>query len=417
MSLPQEYIDEFDPKDHPGLNQRIIWHSVASHIRSGYGTGTRHIASRLHQLGYNIMVSAYYGIEPGGVILVNGVPHIPCARHMGSFGQGSYLHHYTSFKRTCGVLFSDFWAFPWFPGDGRFSIMYSPMDHIDYSAGATGLIRKYNRVVAFLPFQQKELRKHGIHSAPVIEHGVDRIFRPIDKAKAREETRMPQEDFIIGIVSANSDKEMRKSWGEIFMAAEYVKKEYPEIRNIKYFVHTDPEDPKGVALRGLAHKHNVFGLFAFEDTHLSVVGLPDEEMNLIYNSLDILMCPSKREGFGLPILEAMACAKPIIATNFSSMPDLVGHDEERGWLVAPVVYIDTPIIATTAIVDYIDLAEKIVQAWNSPDDIERKGKLAREFSQTLLWDDIVHNKWTKLFDECEEDQRPPDEPEIRRLEI
>ena len=415
--LPQEYIDNFDKKDHPGLKQRVLWHSVSSHIRSGYGTGTRHITTRLHELGYDVVVSAYYGIEPGGVVLINGVPHIPCARHMGSFGEGSYIQNYKAFNRTCGILFSDFWAFPWFPGDGRYSIMYSPMDHINYSSNATNLIRRYNRVVPFLPFQQKELEKHGVMKAPIIPHGVDRLFKPMEMAQARKEAKMPQDDFIIGIVSANSDKEMRKSWGEIFMAAEYVKKEHPEIRNIKYFVHSDPEDPKGVSLKSLAHKHEVLELFAFEDSHLSVIGIPDMEMNLIYNSFDMLLNPAKREGFGLTILEAMACGKTVLGHDFSSMPDLIGPNEERGWLAKSALQIDTPIIATTAIVDYKSIAEKIVYAYNHPDELERKGKLAREFSQTMLWDDVVNDLWTKLLDDVQEDQTLPEQPEISRLEI
>lgn len=416
--LPKEYIENFKKSEHPGTKQRIIWHSVAPFVRSGYGTITRHICTRLHELGYNIIISAYYGVEPGGVIVINDVPVIPCARHLGSFGEGSYINHYKAFSRTCGILASDFWAFPWFPAQDRYSIMYSPMDHIDYGVNATNLIQKYNRVAAFLPFQAEELKKHGIHNAPVIEHGVDRQFQPMDMKEARKQAQLPQDDFLIGIVSANSDKEMRKSWGAIFTAAEIIKKQHPEIRNIKYFVHSDPEDPKGVSLRGLAHNHNVLDLFAFEDSALSVVGIPDNEMNLIYNSFDLLLCPSKREGFGLPILEAMACGKPCIVHDFSSMPDLVGKGAERGWLCKSLGFEDTPIIATTGIVDPNSVAEQILDAYMHPDEILRKGKLSREFSQTLLWDDLVSQKWVNILDEAEDDQTTrKNMPEIAKLEV
>ena len=90
-------------------NYRILWHSVSGQIRSGYGGLTRHIPGRLKQYGYNIFASCYYGIEPGGVLLINDVPHLP-AKH-GPFGEISYLHYYKTLKANLGVLVSDPWAF------------------------------------------------------------------------------------------------------------------------------------------------------------------------------------------------------------------------------------------------------------------------------------------------------------------
>ena len=297
---------------------------------------------------------------------------------------------------------SDFWAFPWFPGEGRYSVLYSPMDHVDYGAFNVNLIKRYDRVISFLPFQQRELEKYGVES-PVIPHGVDRVFKPMDKKEARRITRLPEEDFIVGIVAANSDKETRKSWGEIFRAAGYIRENFPEIKDLKYFVHSDPEDPKGVALKALAHKFGVLDIVAFEDPHLAVVGLPDSEMVLLYNSFDVLLNPARREGFGLPILEAMACGVPVIGHNFSSMPDLIGEKEERGWLAKTAAYIVTPINAITGIVDWKSVADCILDAYLHPDKVERKGKAAREFAKTMYWDDIIIDKWVPFLDEIAED--------------
>jgi len=401
--FPDEYLENWNPKDHPSVDQlKILWHSVAPHIRSGYGTVTRHVCGRLVELGYDLVVSAYYGIEPGGVIQINGIPCVPCARHLGRFGEGSYKYHYKAFRRNVGILHSDFWAFPWFPGEGRYSVLYSPMDHVDYGAFNVNLIKRYDRVISFLPFQQRELEKYGVES-PVIPHGVDRVFKPMDKKEARRITRLPEEDFIVGIVAANSDKETRKSWGEIFRAAGYIRENFPEIKDLKYFVHSDPEDPKGVALKALAHKFGVLDIVAFEDPHLAVVGLPDSEMVLLYNSFDVLLNPARREGFGLPILEAMACGVPVIGHNFSSMPDLIGEKEERGWLAKTAAYIVTPINAITGIVDWKSVADCILDAYLHPDKVERKGKAAREFAKTMYWDDIIIDKWVPFLDEIAED--------------
>jgi glycosyltransferase involved in cell wall biosynthesis len=45
----------------------------------------------------------------------------------------------------------------------------------------------------------------------------------------------------------------------------------------------------------------------------------------IYNAADALLAPSLYEGFGLTILEAMACGTPVIASNVSSLPEVAGH--------------------------------------------------------------------------------------------
>ncbi len=52
--------------------------------------------------------------------------------------------------------------------------------------------------------------------------------------------------------------------------------------------------------------------------------LPDSKMVEFINSLDIFVYPTLAEGFGLPIVEAMACGVPVIASNVTTMPEVVG---------------------------------------------------------------------------------------------
>ena len=58
----------------------------------------------------------------------------------------------------------------------------------------------------------------------------------------------------------------------------------------------------------------------------------DDDLPALYSAARMLVMPSLYEGFGLPILEAMACGAPVIAGNLSSLPEVVG---QAGLLVDP----------------------------------------------------------------------------------
>jgi glycosyltransferase involved in cell wall biosynthesis len=64
--------------------------------------------------------------------------------------------------------------------------------------------------------------------------------------------------------------------------------------------------------------------------HIGFVGM--DERVVWYNAATLFAYPSRYEGFGLPPLEAMACGTPVIASNRSSLPEVVG---DAGILVDP----------------------------------------------------------------------------------
>ena len=51
--------------------------------------------------------------------------------------------------------------------------------------------------------------------------------------------------------------------------------------------------------------------------------VPNEDLPAIYSGADVFVCPSLYEGFGLTVLEAMACGTPVVASNISSIPEIV----------------------------------------------------------------------------------------------
>jgi glycosyltransferase involved in cell wall biosynthesis len=56
-----------------------------------------------------------------------------------------------------------------------------------------------------------------------------------------------------------------------------------------------------------------------------VVGYADhQDLVLVYNAADLFIYPSSYEGFGMPVLEAMACGAPVIAITNTSLPEIAG---------------------------------------------------------------------------------------------
>ena len=61
-------------------------------------------------------------------------------------------------------------------------------------------------------------------------------------------------------------------------------------------------------------------------------GVPRADLPGLYSAAAAFAFPSRYEGFGLPILEAMACGAPVVAADVSSLPEVLG---EAGLLVSP----------------------------------------------------------------------------------
>jgi glycosyltransferase involved in cell wall biosynthesis len=58
------------------------------------------------------------------------------------------------------------------------------------------------------------------------------------------------------------------------------------------------------------------------------IGAPDRDsLVAAYQSCDILLAPSRLEGFGIVQAEALACGRPVVTTRISALPEVVDHDQ------------------------------------------------------------------------------------------
>ncbi|MBO06299.1 MAG: hypothetical protein CMI58_04605 [Parcubacteria group bacterium] len=107
----------------------------------------------------------------------------------------------------------------------------------------------------------------------------------------------------------------------------------------------------------------------------------DEDLPLLYNCADLFVYPTLYEGFGLPPLEAMACGVPVITSDTSSLPEVVG---DAGILVDPT---DINSLCESM---YIVLKDK--ELWN------RMSSMGRERSRLFSWDKTAA-KILEIYDE------------------
>jgi glycosyltransferase involved in cell wall biosynthesis len=212
------------------------------------------------------------------------------------------------------------------------------------------------------------------------------IFKPLEKTNLRKKYRT-EERFVVLMIGRN---QFRKN---IPVLMEAVKKASKRISNIQLLLHSLPtKRPDGSEesydLQGLVKEMDLIKYISALRTSGPIT---DELINEIYNSVDIHCMPTMGEGFGLPLAESMAVGIPNIATNCSSITEILADD--RGYLVNPASWVWAGGITKHAILNSDDLANGIIKLWENPllrEDIKRnslewvKGSEAEKITTKLI---------------------------------
>ncbi|MBU0468557.1 MAG: glycosyltransferase [Candidatus Omnitrophica bacterium] len=139
-----------------------------------------------------------------------------------------------------------------------------------------------------------------------------------DITDAKNSFRISRDNIIIGNISRLIADKGQKF---LIQAIPLVLKQYP---NLKVIIVGD--GPLKSDLSELTKKLSLENIVIFTGTMTNIATL--------LNIFDIFVFPTFNEALGLTVLEAMAAAKPIIATNDAAIPELIKHNEE-GLLVSP----------------------------------------------------------------------------------
>ena len=162
-----------------------------------------------------------------------------------------------------------------------------------------------------------------------------------------------------------------------------------------------------IAFRQLEYKYK-------DKISLSILGQPGEQqhnsadrtffhiINLdeaidLYRNGKIFICPSRREGLGLPILEAMACGLPVITTDASPMNEWFPEDYPLLVNVqnqTDLPYGDIPMYTPNV----FDLMKKMEFAHKNPELMDQLGETNRIIIQEKFSWDVLRDKYLEFLD-------------------
>lgn len=300
---------------------KILWHSNAPFAATGYGNQTKLFTRRIMDLGHEVTMSAFYGLE-GGILEWNGMRILP--RGGEPYGGDVLPRHYGMVGADIAITLIDAWVYH---PEQWGNVRWTPWFPVDMEPAPPAVLRPvaqaFDRIV-YSKFAVKMMNDAGleVHYVP---HGIDtNVYRPYSQTESRETYHFPRDKFVVGIVGANKGLPSRKAWPEMLTAfAEFHRKH----TDTMLYLHTNPTQGNGGV--NIFEMCEQLGLEIGTDILISdpytatvIGGISDNQMAVLYSAFDVHLLASSGEGFGIPIVEAQACGCPVIVGDWTSMPEL-----------------------------------------------------------------------------------------------
>lgn len=241
----------------------------------------------------------------------------------------------------------------------------------------------------------------------VVPWGVDtQRFAPRDRTTARRDFHLPPDRPIVLCVSRMRIQD-KMDWTPLLLAFQRVRgtaKEPP------LFILAGPDSEYSGQIISRAAQ---LGLHNDLSTFFSV---PPVSLPSLYAACDIFIAPteSPSESFGLTIVEAMACGRPVIASDWNGYKELIVHGDtgfkvRTDWAdclgeaneVAPFLPADHEHlhVGQSVSVDVPQMARYMTQLLENPDRGEEMGRRARARVEALYgWPGIIR-RWEELWSE------------------
>jgi hypothetical protein len=314
------------------MRPAVQWWSNAPHCPTGYGVQTRTVVEYLARNGWDISVSANYGVQV--VPVEHQVPDGPAIRVYpaghDNYSQDVIAAHYHNYReevgrRTVLVTLYDTWVLK-NPNLSKVDhiLSWTPVDHMPMPPAVLAWGRQPNVTpVAMTRFGLSEFEKRDVE-AIYIPHTVEPVFKPSKGGGALMQA--PDDAFVVMMNAANKGAAPpRKAWSENFMAMSVFMKNHPDVF---FYVHSEAKTPFGIDLVAL---QDALGMdksrVMFPDQYAYRMSFYDDKaLAKMYSRADVLLAVSLGEGFGVPTVEAQACGTRVIGSDWAATPELLSDD-------------------------------------------------------------------------------------------
>jgi glycosyltransferase involved in cell wall biosynthesis len=219
----------------------------------------------------------------------------------------------------------------------------------------------YDWAITPSEYSKKSLIDAGFNprKITVAYHGVDSRFRPGIKSDLRKKYNL-EDKKVFGFIGRLDDFG-QKGTQYLFEAAKLVVEQIPDARLV-------------LAGSGYSRALPLIKKNGIEDFVVHLGRIPDSMVAKFYSMLDVFCGASIAEGFGFVYAEASRCGKPVVATNSSSIPEIILNNE-TGILV--------PIRNSQA------LAKGIIKLLIDPNLAKKMGKKGAEYTKKFTWEKSV----------------------------